>query len=196
MDKHKQLSAIREYVKALFINERTGHDLYHLQRVTHTAKLIACEEDANLFLSEAIAWLHDTTDHKLVESEEQAKITLRKFLDSILLSESEIEEILEAITTISFSKEEEPSTLEGKIVQDADRLDAMGAIGIARAFTYGGAKKRFMYHEEEKDHTIQHFYDKLLKLKSTMHTASARTIAEERHLFMQQFLDQFYKEWN
>ncbi|WP_404459423.1 HD domain-containing protein [Oceanobacillus kapialis] len=195
MKAQEQLTAIREYVKKSFSNERTGHDLYHLQRVTRLANKIAKQEGANLFRCETIAWLHDMTDHKLVSDEQEASHTLKNFLVSIELSTSEIEEILEAIRTISYSKGEIPSSIEGKIVQDADRLDAIGAIGIARAFTYGGAKGKFMYHEQLSDNTIQHFYDKLLKLKATMHTATAKSIAEERHHYMEQFLEQFKSEW-
>jgi uncharacterized protein len=195
MEKREQLNAIRQYVTNSFNNERTGHDLYHLQRVTRMAMEIAREEDANLFRCEAIAWLHDVADHKLVENEESAIQALENFLESLPLTRPDIEAIIKAINTISFSKGKIPTSLEGKIVQDADRLDAIGAIGIARAFTFGGARGKFMYHEQDNDNTIQHFYDQLLKLKSTLHTNTAKSIAEDRHQFMQQFLEKFHQEW-
>ncbi|MBY7143530.1 HD domain-containing protein [Virgibacillus sp. NKC19-3] len=195
MEREKCLQAIKEYVHTLFYDDVTGHDYFHMERVARTARKIAEQEYADLFITEVSAWLHDIGDAKLFSDSEKAMEEMVAFLKTIELSSSEIMNINTAIKDISFHKGNAPVTLEGKIVQDADRIDAIGAIGIARTFAYGGAKKQFIYHRDFHDTSIQHFYDKLLKLKDLLYTTTAKEIAHERHVFMEQFLEQFYKEW-
>lgn len=193
----KQIVEIREYCLKLFGNDSSGHDYYHLKRVAKLAGYFALQEEANYFISVAGAWLHDVGDLKLFQQPERAIHDMKGFLTSINVSQKHIEEILASIQNISFSKGKIPQSLEGKIIQDADRIDAIGAIGIARTFAYGGAKGQLMYHDEHKSGTsIQHFYDKILKLKDTLHTGAAKKLAMERHQFVESFLEQFMKEWS
>ncbi|UJL48057.1 HD domain-containing protein [Virgibacillus sp. NKC19-16] len=195
MEKEKCLQAIRNYVHTLFHSDATGHDFFHMKRVARIAKEIAEQEKADLFITEVSAWLHDIGDEKLFSDSVKATKDMITFLESIGLSNAEIIEIKKAIRDVSFRKEGVPATLEGKIVQDADRIDAIGAVGIARTFAYGGAKKQLIYHRDFHDTSIQHFYNKLLTLKDLLHTTTASEIAQERHVFMEKFLEQFYKEW-
>ncbi|WP_047980081.1 HD domain-containing protein [Ornithinibacillus contaminans] len=196
MNERKQLEAVTSYCQDIFGNDATGHDFFHLQRVARLANQIAVEEDADVFICTAGAWLHDVGDHKLFRDPSGALHKMDLFLQSITLTNEQIQAIHQAIENISYSKGKIPDTIEGRIIQDADRIDALGAIGIARTFAYGGAKSRLIYHNEDKSETsIQHFYDKLLKLKDTLHTASAKQLAEERHQFMEAYLDQFFREW-
>lgn len=196
MKQQEQLLTIKRFVRHLFQDDITGHDYYHMKRVAHLAKLIAEKEHADRFICETAAWLHDVVDEKLFTNPTEIKKELERLLISIDLSKQEIAQIKLAITDISFRKGKVPKSLEGKIVQDADQLDAIGAIGIARAFAYGAAKGRHFYHEQFNNHTIKHFYDKLLLIKDTLHTKTAQHFAKERHQMMEQFLEQFYKEWN
>lgn len=191
----EQLRAIDDYVKQLFRKDPTGHDYYHMKRVSRLAKKIAEKEGADLFICEAGALLHDVGDRKLFDSPELAKKHMFQFLRSIHFSEERILKLYEAIKDTSFSKGQVPSSLEGKVIQDADRIDAIGAIGIARTFAFGGAKGQLIYDEENPEKTsIQHFYDKLLLLKDQLNTEFAKVIAEERHLFLEQFLKRFHSE--
>lgn len=194
--KQKQIGAIQQYVKQLFATDATGHDYEHMRRVALVAKQIAMEEHADPFICEVGGWLHDIGDPKLFDDSITPVKNMNRFLQSIQLTSDEIQNINEAIKDVSFSRGGIPKTLEGKIVQDADRLDAIGAIGIARTFAYGGANNQLIYSEEHRENTsIQHFYDKLLTLKDLMNTHYAKTLAAERHQFMKRFLNQFYKEW-
>ncbi|WP_461179499.1 HD domain-containing protein [Virgibacillus ainsalahensis] len=193
--KDNQLQAIQDYVYKQFSADATGHDYNHMKRVARLAKHISTKEGADSFICETAAWVHDIGDAKLFPDPEDALENLMTFLASIDLSSQKIKQIKEAINDVSYSKGNTPATLEGKIVQDADRIDAIGAIGIARTFAYGGAKGQLIYHKEMEFTSVQHFYDKLLKLKDRMHTPTAKEIAEERHRFMESFLEQFYKEW-
>ncbi|WP_156289193.1 HD domain-containing protein [Oceanobacillus salinisoli] len=195
MNKHDQIKAIKGYVKELFQHDESGHDFYHMQRVARLAKGIAVQEKADVFLCEAAAWLHDIGDYKLFKQPDNAIENMEQFLNSLSVSEKQVEIIHEMINDVSFSKGKVPNTLEGKIVQDADRLDAIGAIGIARTFAYGGSKGQLIHHDGRTDTSIQHFYDKLLTLKNRMNTVTAKEIALKRHQFMKEFLEQFYKEW-
>ncbi|WP_099158311.1 HD domain-containing protein [Virgibacillus ndiopensis] len=196
MEKEKQLQAIQVYVKEIFHDDATGHDYFHMKRVAEMAKTIAKQENADLFVAEAAGWLHDIGDHKLFDNPTKVINDLYSFLESIQVSSDEIEKVRIAARDVSFSKGKTPTTIEGKIVQDADRLDAIGAIGIARTFAYGGAKGQLIFHDSKQESTsIRHFYDKLLKLKDLIHTATAKQIANERHSFMETFLEQFYEEW-
>ncbi|MFS0672628.1 HD domain-containing protein [Ornithinibacillus sp. 179-J 7C1 HS] len=196
MNQTEQLSAIQDYCKELFGKDSSGHDFFHLKRVARLARQIAVEEKADTFICVAGAWLHDVGDHKLFSDPDKALRELDDFLTAIRVSEVKIKAIHAAIENISFSKGKIPVTMEGKIIQDADRIDAIGAIGIARTFAYGGAKGRLMYHDVDKESTsLQHFYDKILHLKDTLHTNAAIAIAQQRHEFVETFIAQFLEEW-
>ena len=172
-----------EYIEILFSNDSGGHDANHSKRVyANACKIADVEACCNLFIVQLAALLHDTDDHKLFHTENNENA--RKFLISQGIDTETIEYICEVINCISFSKNRgsRPTTLEGKIVQDADRLDAIGAIGIARTFAFGGERKR------QLTDTVQHFYDKLLLLKDEMNTSEGKRIAEYRHNMMVEFL--------
>ncbi len=161
------------------------------------ATYIAQKESADCFICEAAGWLHDVGDVKLFKNPQKSIQHLEAFLKAISISNEEIIQIKLAIENTSYSKGKMPCTLEGGIVQDADRIDAIGAIGIARTFAFGGAKGQAIFHHTSKQNTsIHHFYDKLLLLKDTMNTASAREIANERHKFLEVYLQQFLNEWH
>jgi uncharacterized protein len=197
MDQIQQLEAIQSYCMELFGKDSSGHDFFHLKRVARLAGEIAHEEKANPFISIAGAWLHDVGDYKLFQNPAKALSDMDDFLRSIHVLEEHITEIHQAIENISFSKGKIPSSLEGEVIQDADRLDAIGAIGIARTFAYGGSTGQLIYHDVNKDGTsVQHFYDKILTLKDTLHTDAAKRLAETRHAFVELFLRQFFEEWN
>lgn len=175
-------NSIIEQLQELFKNNKDGHDLDHTLRVCKNAKLIANAEqcDENIVLLAAL--LHDVDDHKLFNTTNNANA--RYLMASISLDADTIEKVCQAINEVSFShnKGKKPSTIEAAIVQDADRLDAIGAIGIARAFAYGGC------HERTLDDTVQHFADKLLTLKDSMNTKTAKVIAKHKHKVMVEFL--------
>ncbi|MCR4648782.1 MAG: HD domain-containing protein [Lachnospiraceae bacterium] len=178
-----------EYIKNLFGERGDGHDVKHSLRVYRNALAIAEKEgNCDRETVSLAALLHDADDHKLFENKnnENARI----FLESHSVSKEKTDYICEVINSVSFSKNRgrRPETAEGKIVQDADRLDAMGAIGIARTFAYGGANKRSL------ELSIEHFYDKLLLLKDEMNTESAKEIAEKRHVFLEDFLEEYKNE--
>lgn len=179
----------KEYIQNLFDNNAGSHDAGHSMRVYHNAMLIAKEEtgcDADIIALAAL--LHDADDHKLFDTENNANA--RTFLKENGVSIDDIEKICQAINSVSFSKNrgKRPESIEGKIVQDADRLDAIGAIGIARTFAYGGEHGRSM------ESSIQHFYEKLLLLKDELNTEVARKMAKERHEYMESFLEEYEKE--
>ena len=208
MEQHKLIIAQAEkFVQDELGTDRSGHDWWHIHRVRNAAVTIAQHEQADVFICELAALLHDISDEKLNESKEAGEAKLRTWMEHHIEDQAIRNQVMGIISTMSYNGGKNPpmSTLEGKIVQDADRLDAIGAIGIARTFAYGGSKGRSM-HEPERDLTgieyrsedntsIYHFYEKLLKLKSLMNTDHAKKIADSRHAFMEQFLDQFYKEW-
>ena len=177
------------FVTKLFAENAGGHDAGHTIRVWQTAQEIAASEpDCDAELVSLAALLHDADDHKLFQTENNANAP--RFLEEHAVPAERIEQICEAINSVSFSKNrgKRPRTLEGKIVQDADRLDAIGAVGVARAFAFGGEHGRSM------SDTVEHFYDKLLLLKDEMNTEAGKALAEDRHAFLEQFLAQFYKE--
>ncbi|MBQ3374076.1 MAG: HD domain-containing protein [Anaerolineaceae bacterium] len=181
--------AAAEYVSTLFQNNSGGHDAAHTMRVYHNAVAIAKEEPAcDMEIVSLAALLHDADDHKLFRTENNANA--RSFLESQGVSAEKTEQICRAINSVSFSQNrgKRPDTAEGKIVQDADRLDAIGAVGIARTFAFGGE------HGRSLESSIQHFHEKLLLLKDEMNTETARKIAEERHTFMVAFLKEFASE--
>ena len=207
------LHLVRFKVQKMFEGEGTGHDWWHIVRVCNTAKYLAQKENANLFLVEISALVHDIGDHKFHSEDNAQEILITQLLADCKMDHSSMQKILDIVKTVSYKGakvDTKPTSLEGKIVQDADRLDAIGAIGIARAFAYGGNKNRLLYHPEEspnyhdnfedykndKGHTINHFYEKLLLLKDRMQTKSGKELAEERHSFMEKYLQQFYREWN
>lgn len=213
MDKDLILEKTREFVKDKLFGEGSGHDWYHIERVVNLAKHIGKKENGDLFIIEMTALLHDIDDWKFSKGIETDTTVTETFLNSLNISQEIIDNIITIIRTMSFKGgvvDSTQNTLEGMIVQDADRLDAIGAIGIARTFAYGGSKNRPIYDPQLKpidftsleevknaqNHTINHFYEKLLKLKDLMNTKTAQELAQERHDFMENFLKEFYKEWN
>ncbi|HLR72239.1 MAG TPA: HD domain-containing protein [Pseudogracilibacillus sp.] len=197
MNQKKQLQEIRKFIYNKFYRDETGHDFYHMARVAEMARSISISENADSFICEVAGWVHDIGDHKLFNHPNKEIEKMKGFLKSIHMNNKQIAQINAAIKDISFSKGNlTPKTLEGKIVQDADRLDAIGAIGIARTFAYGGANGQLIYHPVNKEGTsIQHFYDKLLKLKDSINTSTGKKIAEKRHIILKNFLEQFFDEW-
>ena len=178
-----------EYVRKLFQGNSDGHDFDHTMRVYRTAMEIAdSEPGCDRQIVALAALLHDADDYKLFKTVDNANA--RAFLESQNVDEATVEKICTAINSVSFSKNRGrcPELLEGRIVQDADRLDAIGAIGIARTFAYGGK------HGRTLDSSIEHFHDKLLLLKAMMHTEKAKEMAESRHAFMESFLQEWEKE--
>lgn len=217
MDKKLLLDKTRDYVKRTLEGAEGGHDWFHIERVAHNAKLIAKGEEADPFIVELGALLHDIADAKFHNGDESVgpeKATA--FLQSLEVPSDVIEHIVNIIVHISFKSSlgndhtDKFDSPELRVIQDADRLDAIGAIGIARAFNYGGFKNRSLYdpgiapdpnqdkeaYKKSKAPTINHFYEKLLLLKDKMNTETGKRIAHKRHQFMEQFLDQFYDEWN
>lgn len=200
------------YVHQVFRNDFSGHDAYHSIRVYKTAVEIAAEEGADATLVALAALLHDVDDRKLSPETAAGKDRAVQFLQRKSVPPEMISAICSVIDQVSYRGTDSvvPSTLEGKCVQDADRLDALGAIGIARTFAYGGSHSRPLYDPEEKPrsqmgaaeyyrHTassINHFYEKLLLLKNMMNTETGRRVAQERTALMQRFLDAFFAEWD
>ena len=191
------IELIKKYVKDILSTETTGHDFYHSMRVMNNALHIAKNQDVNLDIIKVAALTHDLIDPKVSDDILMSLFALKDKLSEAKCAEEDIKDIFDIIQNISFSKGKVPSSIEGKIVQDADRLDALGAIGIARAFAYGGKNNRMIYNPSKDDNmnTIAHFYDKLLKLKDLMNTFEAKIIAEKRMRYMLEFLDEFYLEW-
>ena len=203
-----------DFVKEKLDGAEAGHDWFHMERVWKLSKKIAEKEKCNMEVVELSALLHDIADPKFHNGDETIALKVsREFLEKENAAAEIIEKVLFIIKNISFkNRNEAPENLpiELKIVQDADRLDAIGAIGIARTFNFGGFKNNLMYHpdiqpklnmtkEEYKKNngtTINHFYEKLLLLKDLMNTETAKKIASERHDLMLNFLDEFSKEWN
>lgn len=178
-----------EYIRTLFQGNSDGHDFDHTMRVYRTAMEIAdSEPDCDRQIVALAALLHDADDYKLFATADNANA--RAFLDSQNVDEATAIKICTTINSVSFSKNRDkcPELLEGKIVQDADRLDAIGAIGIARTFAYGGK------HGRTLDSSIPHFHEKLLLLKAMMHTEKAKEMAESRHAFMESFLQEWENE--
>lgn len=213
MKQKEIINIVEKYVKDACEADATGHDWWHIQRVRKNAVLINKQENANEFMVTMIALLHDLYDHKFYQGncEEKLLETLKKLQVYDDMTKNEIKNIIHSCANLGFSSNfasQKKLSLEGKIVQDADRLDAIGAIGIARVFTYDGKMGRPMYHpddvkpilEEEyrkngSKTSIGHFYDKLLKLKNLMNTDTAKIIAQERHQFLEEFLQEFLDEW-
>ena len=206
----KVVEHAKKYVKALFESEFGGHDYFHTMRVYNMATRIAEVEGADLCIVQLAALLHDVDDRKLSPTTHENLTNAGEFLLSNDVNEEDIKRICQIIREVSFGANggKAPSTLEGKCVQDADRLDAIGAMGIARAFAYGGSHGRHMYHPDIKPNlnmtseeyrksestTINHFYEKLFKLRGLMNTDVAREIATEREEFMKEFVSRFLDE--
>ena len=212
MSELKILLEAEKYVKSLLEKDSSGHDWWHIHRVRGLARKIAANEGANIFICELTALLHDLADEKLFGDEEKGLEGINDWLKKNDVNEGDRQHILAIIKTMSFKGGTNlpVETLEGKVVQDADRLDAIGAIGIGRTFAYAGAKGQLMYDpaipvreemtKEEYRHgkstAINHFYEKLLKLKHLMNTDYGKKLAEERHQYLEEFLEMFLKEWN
>ena len=211
---HMEKSIVKSaeiYVRNLFEKEFSGHDYFHTLRVYRLATSIAEREGGNLRIVQLAALLHDVDDRKISPDTYETQLNARRFLSENSVDEWEIELICQIIREISFGgNSKAPTTLEAKCVQDADRLDAIGAIGIARAFAYGGNRNRLMYHPDIKPNlnmtseeyvksestTVNHFYEKLFKLTDMMNTETARKIAVHRDEYMRTFLDEFMAEWD
>ena len=214
MNNREIILSTEEFVKQTLAQAEGGHDWWHISRVRNLAKQIAKTENANGFVVELGALLHDIADPKFHDGDEETgprKAT--EFLNSIHVDKAVIDHVENIIRNISFKGGNENHKFhspELDIVQDADRLDAIGAIGIARTFNYGGYKNRVMYNPKIKPNlnmskeeykqsnapTINHFYEKLLLLKARMNTVTGKSMAGHRHLFMETFLNEFYSEWN
>ncbi len=207
----KIIADTEEYVKQTFEGESSGHDWWHINRVRGLALKIAGSEGGNLFIIEMAALLHDLDDWKLNGKGCGQRVGV--WLDKLGVSAWESARIIEVVGQVSFKGagvETKATSQEARIVQDADRLDAIGAIGIARTFAYGGSKGRLIYdpgvvpemyqsfeaYKKTTAPTINHFYEKLLLLKDRLNTGAAKKMAVARHGFMEQFLERFFNEWD
>jgi uncharacterized protein len=212
MDRREIIQKTADFIALKFASESSGHDWFHVDRVRRLAILIGRAERSNLFVTEMAALLHDLDDWKLTGSELQIPVEARKWLIDLGVEEDTTAQILEVIEEVSFKGagiETPVHSIESAVVQDADRLDAIGAIGIARTFAYGGHKNRLIYdpaippemhrdfqsYQKSNAPTINHFFEKLLLLKDRMNTNTAKSIAAQRHLFMENYLNQFFEEW-
>ncbi len=205
------------FVKETLQHAEGGHDWFHIQRVFNNSILIAKTEKVDLLVTSLGALLHDIADAKFHDGDESVgPIMAKAFLESLEVDKKTINHVVKIIIHISYKNSLEKgnknkfNSLELQVVQDADRLDAIGAIGIARAFNYGGFKNRAMHnpdippnlkmskeeYKKSKAPTINHFYEKLLLLKDKMNTKTGKQLAEQRHQYMLDFLEQFYQEWN
>jgi len=213
MNKQQIISKTEDFVKITLKGAEGGHDWFHILRVWNNAKLISKTEHVDVFIVELGALLHDIADSKFYNGDESiGPKVARKFLENLQVEEAVILHIEQIILNISYKGgnfEQNFTSAELQVLQDADRLDAIGAIGIARCFNYGGFKNRPLYNPEippklnqtKEEYkistapTINHFYEKLLLLKDKMNTKTGKKIAEERHEYMKIFLQQFYNEW-
>ena len=208
------IEATKEFVKETLKNAESGHDWFHTLRVYNNARLIAESESVDLYIVVLGALLHDIADSKFHNGDDSvAPRVARKFLVQHNVDSFVINSVIDIINNISFNKSLETNnktnSIELDVVQDADRLDAIGAIGIARCFNYGGFKNRKLFDPSIKPNlkmskneyknstapTINHFYEKLLLLSDKMNTKTGKKIAKERHQFMTEYLDQFHAEW-
>ena len=213
MNNNEIIEQLIKQIKGQFENDSSGHDWFHIERVWKLAKQIAVKENANVFVVELGALLHDIADHKFVaDFEEESIKRTKELLEPLMVNDDIIEQVQHIVLNCSFKggvEKNKMKSLEGKIVQDADKLDAIGAIGIARTFAFGGKFGSILYdpevkpinhqslesYQKNRTHTINHFYEKLLLLKDLMYTQTGKQIAEQRHQFMEDFLTQFYNEW-
>ncbi|MFP4974657.1 HD domain-containing protein [Paenibacillus sp. CN-4] len=211
MNEQELIRQAESYVKTRLEHETTGHDWWHIARVTALAVRIAGEEGADVLVCRLAALFHDLADEKIVPSKAEGLAQIAEWLNAHGVLEADIRHITEIIAEMSFGggHGRPMRTIEGRVVQDADRLDAIGAIGIARTFTYNGSKGHKMHepgrppreqmteeqYRKEPNTAVNHFYEKLLKLKDRMNTATGKRLAEGRHAMMESFLDRFYREW-
>ena len=214
MNSTEIVSQIKSIIKKQFENESTGHDWFHIERVYNMAAFLQKTEGGDLEIIELAALLHDVSDHKFNGGSATLGGDIAfEMLINLKYSPVKAEKVREIISQVSFkgaNVEHLTSSIEAKIVQDADRLDAIGAIGIARAFAYGGNKERPLFdpsippvlhdsfdaYKNSKSHTINHFHEKLLLLRSKLNTSTATNIGNERHEFLELFLKNFMNEWN
>jgi uncharacterized protein len=205
---------VAEHIRAKFASESSGHDWHHIHRVWRLARQIAANEGANQEIVELGALVHDIADWKFHDGDDSiGPLEAARLLIEEGASAEVIQQVVDIVATISFKGAGVTTTmktLEGQCVQDADRLDAIGAIGIGRCFAYGGHAGRLMYDPDEppmmhataeeyklsKGHSLNHFYEKLFLLKDRMNTLTGKTMAEERHQFMEQFVERFLEEWH
>ena len=205
---------IKSHVQEVFKHDATGHDWFHIERVYKMALHIQLKEGGDREIIELAALLHDISDHKMNGGVLNAggNIAYELLMDygCSEIKAQNVKEIVDGVSYKGANVEDKMQSIEGKIVQDADRLDAIGAIGIARAFAFGGNKNRPMYlpdskpemhdsfesYANAKSHTVNHFYEKLLLLKNRLNTETASKIGQRRHVFMEEYLQQFYNEWN
>lgn len=208
------IEKVAQFIKDKFEENEGSHDWYHIERVWKLAKLIQQAEGGDLLVIELAALLHDVSDHKYNGGDWNAGSELTKEILLNFNAPLELAEKVEkAVSQVSYKGArvaDSSDSLEARIVQDADRLDAIGAIGIARAFAFGGSKNRLLYvpdlnpvlhqsadeYKNSVSHTVNHFYEKLFLLKDRMHTVTAKNMAIDRHSFMEKFLNEFYNEWN
>lgn len=212
MNQDEIIQRTAEYIKQEFSDDSSGHDWWHIYRVWKTSIALCEIEHADPFIVQLAALLHDLDDWKFNDTGDETPLRANAWLDSCGVDPVITQAVCDIIARISYKGagvENKMDSLEGMIVQDADRLDAIGAIGIGRAFAYGGYKGRPLYdpasppqmhasfeeYKNSKSATINHFHEKLLLLKDRMNTPAAKKIAERRHDVMVKFLDQFMKEW-
>lgn len=212
MNQNEIIRKTAEFVEQEFSGDSSGHDWQHIRRVWKSAAAICERESADRFIVELAALLHDLDDWKFNEAGDETPRRAKAWLESCGVEAQTVQTVCGIIKNVSYKGaqvEDRMNTLEGFIVQDADRLDAIGAIGIGRAFAYGGYRNRPMYdpgagtrmhagfeeYKNSKSATVNHFYEKLLLLKDRMNTAAAKRIAEGRHLTMVEFLERFINEW-
>ncbi len=216
MNRQEIIIKTESFVQDTLQGSEAGHDWSHIERVVRNARTIAAAEKADPFVVELAALLHDIADSKFHNgNEELGPERSKRFLKGLDLPAELVDHVVNIVRNVSFKNELDPSkedrfdSIELQVLKDADRLDAMGAIGVARAFHYGGYKNRALYdpsikpaekqskeqYKTSKAPTINHFYEKLLLLKDKMNTQTGRKMAEERHAFMESFLDHFYREW-
>jgi uncharacterized protein len=214
MNNEEIVSKTAEMIKSQLTGEGSGHDWWHIYRVWQLAKTIGIQENVDMFVVELAALLHDIADYKFYDGDEEiGGKKSREWLESLKVDENAISQVVHIIDNISFKGGDNANNMEsheGKVVQDADRLDAIGAIGIARCFAYGGHKNREIYNpdvkanlhmskEEYKNNngsSLNHFYEKLLLLRGLMNTETGKRLAEGRHKFMEDYLEQFLAEWD
>ena len=214
MSKSTVLKKTILFVKKRLSKEGTGHDWWHIERVYNNARAINKKEKADHFIVGLTVLLHDVGDRKVLGTVEDDYSIAENFLRKVKVSENDIKEVLFIIRNMSFShslnKKQANISKEFQVVQDADRLDALGAIGIARTFAYGGSKQRPLYDPTKRPQNINttanyrklnsssfhHFYEKILVLKNLMNTETGKTIAIERHKYLQEYMKQFLLEWD
>ena len=212
MNKNVVIKKTADYARKKLSGESTGHDFWHVYRVWKMAVYLSKKEKADLFVVQLAALLHDIADWKFNDNEKEGSVLSRKWLKTLKVDNEVIDSVCDIIEGVSFKGAgviNKIKSIEGMVVQDADRLDALGAIGIARAFAYGGYKQREIYnpaiepklhktfssYKKNQSTSINHFYEKLLLLKDLMNTKTAKNIAQSRHKIMVQYLQEFYREW-